>query len=348
MLLKYVAFDRHGTPVFLRFTQPFFKYNAYKWDKQIAPLQLQEADQTQKATIMQLEYEVCNLYFTIIQAQANEQLATENLQSSIINLANEKRKVQLGVSTEDKVLQLEIQQINNQQQKITSQIEIQKSLLALQTFINETDTTSRLLQLPEKLPAIETDKEKIMTQAKNNLPQYIAYQRKALEAKSKTEEAKKQGRQIEMVASFGLNNAATDLSAIYRNPQDQQRFSLGLTIPISDWGRRKNNLAIAKLNEEQTELSIKQEEVRLLEELTNLINAIPVLKNSIDQSLALDTLSQKRFLITTRLYQSGKASLLELQAAQTEKDNAKRNYISALRKFWENYYLLNAKTGAAF
>ena len=280
-----------------------FKYNAYKWEKQIAPLQLQEADQSQKAALLQLEYEVCNLYFTIIEAQSNEQLAAGNLQNCIINLANEKRKVQLGVSTEDKVLQLEIQLINNLQQKITSQLEIQKSLLALEIFINGTDTTGRLLQLPEQLPSIETDKEKIIIQAKSNLPLYIAYQRKTLEAKSKTEEAKKQGRQIELVASYGLNNAATDLSA-----------------------------------------SNKQEEVRLLEELTNLINDLPVLKTNINQSLLLDTLSQKRFLITNRLYQSGKASLLELQAAQTEKDNAKRNYIAALRKFWESYYLLKAKT----
>ena len=82
----------------------------------------------------------------------------------------------------------------------------------------------------------------------------------------------------------------------------------------------------------------------MLEEIASLINELPVLKNNIGQSLALDTLSQKRFLITTRLYQSGKASLLELQAAQTEKDNAKRNYIAALRKFWESYYLLKART----
>ena len=321
-----------------------FKYNNYKWQKQIAPLQLREAEQIQKAAMMQLEYEVCNLYFNIIEAQSNEQLATGNLQTSVINLANEKRKVQMGVSTEDKVLQLEIQQINSQQQKITAEIEIQKSLLALETFINETDTTSRLLQLPEQLPSIETNKEKIITQAKANLPQYITYHRKILEAESKTDEAKKQGRQIELVASYGLNNAAADLPAIYRNPQDQQRFSLGFTIPIADWGRRKNNLAIARLNEEQTELTNKQEAAKLLEEISNLINELPVVKNNIAQSLVLDTLSQKRFLITNRLYQSGKASLLELQAAQTEKDNAKRNYIASLRKFWESYYLLKAKT----
>jgi outer membrane protein TolC len=46
------------------------------------------------------------------------------------------------------------------------------------------------------------------------------------------------------------------------------------------------------------------------------------------------------------MFETGKVSLLELQAAQTEKDNARRNYIRALRKFWENLYLLRVKTNA--
>lgn len=69
------------------------------------------------------------------------------------------------------------------------------------------------------------------------------------------------------------------------------------------------------------------------------------MQRNVQQSLLLDTLSQKRFAITNRLFQSGKANLLELQAAQTEKDNSKRNYITTVRKFWESYYLFRAKTG---
>ena len=338
----------NGTPVFLRLTQPLFKYNAYKWDKQIAPLKLQEATQLQKTDILQIEYMVCKLYFDITEAQSNEQLAINNLENCITNLAIEKRRVQLGVSTEDKVLQLEIQQINSRQQQIASQLSIRAAFSALNNYINRTDTGSMQLQLPEQLPVIIIDKEKMIAAAKQNLPQYLAFQRKKLEAKSKMEEVKKQGRQADLVASYGLNNAATNLPAIYQNPQDQQRFSIGFSIPIADWGKRKNNIAIAKLQEEQVEITTKQEEANLITEITNVINVLPVLKNNVQQSLLLDTLSQKRFAITNRLFESGKASLLELQAAQTEKDNARRNYIASLRKFWESYYLLKTKIGTDF
>lgn len=335
----------NGTPVFVRLTQPLFKYNSYTWNKRIEPLKLQEANQTTKVAILQMEYDVCRLYFDIIEAQVNEQLATSNFQHAEINLSIEKRRVQLGASTEDKVLQLEIQEINNQQQQITAQLSIYQTFLALQTYINSTDTIIKQLKLPEQLPLLNIDKAKVIALAKQNLPHYVELQRKKLEAQSKIAEAKTQGRQIDLVASYGLNNAATDLPAIYRNPQDQQRFSIGFSVPIADWGRRKNNIAMAKLQEEQIDINNKQDETKLIIEITNLINELPVLQRNVQQSLLLDTLSQKRFAITNRLFQSGKANLLELQSAQTEKDNSKRNYIAAVRKFWESYYLFRAKTG---
>jgi outer membrane protein len=338
----------NGTPVFLRLSQPLFKFNKYKWDKLTEPLKLQEAHQQLKTDMRQIEYDVCLLFFDIINAQTDGQLATANLRYAETNLAIEKRRLQLGASTEDKVLQLEMQQINSTQQQAAAQIAVRRASLTMQAFINSTDTATIHLQLPEQLPVLNINKEEAVAQAKQNLPEYISFQRKMAEAQSKTDEAKKNGRQIDLVASYGLNNAATDLAPIYQNPQNQQRFSIGFNIPIADWGKKKNGIAVAKVQEEQVGIENKQQETRLLTEIENLVNELPVLKSSIRQLLELDTLSHKRFTIANRLYQSGKVSLLELQAAQTEKDNARRNYIMALRKFWETCYLLNSKTNFSF
>ena len=86
----------------------------------------------------------------------------------------------------------------------------------------------------------------------------------------------------------------------------------------------------------------------MINEISNLVIELPLLKKNVAKSLHIDSLSQRRFNITNRLFQAGKVSLLELQAAQTEKNNATRNYIIALRLFWESYYLLKMKTGSNF
>lgn len=338
----------NGTPVFIKLNQPLFKYNAYKLGKKIATLKVEEANKTMKMSILQVAYEICRLYFDIIENQVDEQLATTNLENTETNLSIEKRRVELGVSTTDKVIQLEMQQINNQQQKIIAALNTRKAFLALQTFSNNEDTSLKKLLLPKNLPRINFNKEKAIAMAKTNLPLYLSFQRNILEAESKIEEARKQGKQVDLIASYGLNNAATDIPAIYRNPQDQQRFSIGFSIPIADWGKRKINIATAKTQAEKSAIGNKQEEAKLVLEITNLVNELYILQEQIEQSLSLDTLAQKRFAITNRLFQSGKASLIELQAAQSEKDSAKRNYIAALRKIWESHFLLSAKTGYKF
>ena len=334
----------NGVPVFVKLTQPVFKYNAFKWEKQIAPLRLQEADQTYKAKQLQIEYDVCRLYFVVLAAQENERLAISNLDNSNTNIAIERRRLELGSSTEDKVMGLEIQQITNQQMLSAAQLEIRKGFAGLNTYLNSSDTGIKRMQVPENIPSLSLDKRTIIETAKQNLPIYIASRRKIKEAEAKIDEAKKTGKQIDITASYGLNNSATDLASIYRNPRDQQGFSVGFNVTIADWGRRKNNIAIAELQKKQTETDIKLEEANLLLEISNIVDELPVLKNTIVSLNRLDTLSQRRFVVANRLFQAGKLSLLELQAAQSEKDIARRNYILSLQRFWEQWYALKAKT----
>jgi outer membrane protein TolC len=220
--------------------------------------------------------------------------------------------------------------------------------LALQTYINKSDTITTQFQLPEHLPKFDINLEAALSSAKQNLPDYMSFQRKSLEIKKKSAEAKSQGRQVNLLASYGLNSSATDISGIYRNPQNQQRFGINFMFPIADWGKRRNDIALAKIAEDDIEIKNKLDESKLKIEITNLINDLPIYERDVTLSLLLDTLSQKRFYITNRRFQLDKASLLELQNAQIEKDNARTNYISSLRRFWELFYLLRAKTGIEF
>lgn len=335
----------NGTPVFIRLNQPLFAYNKLKWDKQIEPIKLREADLTLAISKHQLAYDVRRFFFDVIDAQVEKQLAASNFRNTNSNLAIEKRRLQLGISTEDKVLLLEIQKLNLLQQMETAVLRVQQNLLLLRSFINNTDTSSRQLKLPEQLTELILDNEKIILDAKQNLPFYLSTERKKLEAESNIAKIEAQSKQINLTASYGLNKAADNIPGIYRNPNDQQRFSISFSIPIADWGRRKNNLETERLQQKDVELNLKNEESKFITELSNLLAQIPILQNNISKSLVLDSLSKKRFEITNRLYQLDKASLLEVQVAQTEKDNAIRNYITAIRQYWEAYYLLKAKTG---
>lgn len=337
----------NGTPAFLQLNQPLFAYNKFKWDKKIEPLKMEEARLTYQLQANQLSLEICQAFFAVVLMQTEQQLAKLNLEHTITNLVIEKRRVQLGVSTEDKILQLEMQQLNLQQALEEATLGVQHNFVLLRMITNSADTGTVLLPLPEIIPSLLLNKEELLRSAKKELPMYISFHRKLLEAAGNTARIKGETNQVTLTASVGLTNAGNTIPSIYQNPNDQQRFSIGFSIPLATWGKRKNNLILSKLRENQVALSNHAEEASYLGELTNLITEIPVIKRKISRSFSLDTLAQKRLAITNRLYQSGKVSLIDVQASQTERDNSRRNYIVSLKEFWTKYYSLRTKVNNA-
>jgi outer membrane protein TolC len=57
-----------------------------------------------------------------------------------------------------------------------------------------------------------------------------------------------------------------------------------------------------------------------------------------------DTIAQKRYDMTKQRFLIGKVDVLDLNVALSEKDDAKANYIAALRMYWSNYYTLRKVT----
>jgi outer membrane protein TolC len=57
-----------------------------------------------------------------------------------------------------------------------------------------------------------------------------------------------------------------------------------------------------------------------------------------------DNIGQSRYNVTKERFLIGKIDVLELNIAQTERDNAKTRYISAMRNYWQFYYEMRRLT----
>ena len=337
---KYTQYN--GTPVFILLNQPLFAFNQYKWDKKIEPLKLEESKRAHTMEMASIAIDITKLYFDILEAQNDIELAKSNLHNADTNYSIEKRRLQLGASTEDKLLQVELQQLQSKQQIEQANYSFQSAQQNLRSYLGTNDNYEPVL--PERIKEINITLQEALDLANQHRPEFLSFERKRLEAESNAAKIKADKRQINLTASYGLNKAADNLAGIYQNPNDQQRFSLGVTVPIADWGRQKTRYAVAKTEEKLIGYSNKIDEANDVTEITNLINSFSSLKNNINLAQLTDTIAQKRFVITNRLYQLSKASILDLQVAQNEKDNAKRNYLSAVRTYWEAYYLLKKLT----
>ena len=57
-----------------------------------------------------------------------------------------------------------------------------------------------------------------------------------------------------------------------------------------------------------------------------------------------DATAQRRADVARRLYLLGQSTILDLNASITEKDSARRNYVTALYDYWSLYYTLRSLT----
>ncbi|KQB99416.1 TolC family protein [Pedobacter sp. Hv1] len=333
-----------STPIFLKLTQPLFGTNELKWKKKIEPLKLEESKKQYIQDIENIAQQAIGFYFDVIDAQNNMQIAQSGLLVSQTNYNIETKRINLGTTTEDKLLQLELQTLRSKQDLEKARYNYRKAQLNLKTFIGIKNNEELDLLVPQIIPIFTIDMEEALKYAKENRPEFIAFERKKQEAFRDVAIAKSAKQQANLTASYGLNNSGNNLSTAYKNPNDQQRFSFGFNIPFLDWGRRKARYNTAKSLEKLILTTNEFDEITIFQEITALITDMKLLSSNILLAQKTDSVAHRRFNIANNLYQSGKLSITDISLAQGEKDNARREYIGALRAYWDGYYLLRRVT----
>ena len=149
----------------------------------------------------------------------------------------------------------------------------------------------------------------------------------------------------DIYAVFGLTQTSPNLQNAYNTPLDQQQLSLGINIPILDWGLARGRIKMAQSAQELIQTSVEQEKIDFEQNIFLEVMQFKMQKNQLYIAAKADTVAQKRFDITQKRYMIGKINdVLELNMAQIDNDNAKKAYIASLKTYWENYYNLRKLT----
>ncbi len=335
----------NGTPIYVRLNQPLLAVNPIKWQKKIEPLKLLEAQKEYRQELNNLSLDATNLYFEVLEAQADKEIAQLNLTSTSYNFELEQKRINLGTTSEDKILQLELQMLNSRQQLEQARYGYEVGLLGLKNYLGIADTVQYFVEMPGTLPKATITLEEALNLARQNRPEYVAFQRKLLESQQELAQAKAARQQVNLLGSYGLNRADAFIGPVYSDPQSQQVFSVGFNVPIVNWGRRQAAYKTADALLKLTEFTNALDQSNFEQEIVTLYNNIELLRKNITLAEATDTVASRRFALSNQLYQSGKLSITDLSISQGEKDNARRTYISALKNFWQAWYTFIKVTG---
>ena len=334
-----------SVPVRLGYSQSLIGYNAFKWERRIEPLKYERVKKEFIYNVEQVSEEATTYFFNLAMAQAEYDLAKNNVITSDTLYRIGKERYKIAAISQADLLTLELDLVNARNTFRNKESELKRAMFSLASFLNINKNTVIELELPTRPKELFIPIDKALECSRNNNPQLLQLKQNVLEAQRDVDRTKKESRfNVSLDASIGFNQVAERLGDAYRNPLQQDLVSVSVSIPLVDWGVRKGKYNMARNNLNVTEISAKQEEVSIEEEVIMTVNDFHIQQQLISSAEEALELSVKAYNETRERFVIGKADISSLTLSLNRQQQAQQNYISALQNYWQNYYKIRRLT----
>ena len=336
-------------PVIIGYEQALFGYNSLKWDRRIEPVRFREARKAYNEALELVASQTSNHFFNLATAQTNLDIASSNYASADTLYRYAEGRYNIGTITENEMLQLEINKLTEETNMMNARIEVEDRMQILRSFLGLDRTMDVRVITEGEVPKFEIPLGDALQMAFENSPEPDTYERMRLQSQSSLASAKANaGLKADLYVQFGLSQTGNQFADSYRNPMNQQYASIGISFPILDWGRGKGRIRVAKsqvdLINTQTEQGMRDFE----QNVARMVRQFNLQSQYVEVAEKTARTADRRYEVAKRLYILGKSTILDLNASITEKDAARRSYISALKSYWSLYYGLRSMTGYDF
>ncbi len=330
-------------PLSIRLTQPLFRYNSLKWQKKTEPLKYEQAKKTFLSNIEQVHTQAVQYFFSLALAQINVQIANMNYLNADTLWRMAQGRYQLGTIAEDELLQMQLSWLNSETSRKESEMNLRDREIRLRSFLGFNENVRLELELPNEIPSMQVDVQEVLDLAHANNPEMLAQQLTLLQAQSSVAQAKaEKGLNANLSASFGLRDQDPIFADAYAKSNQQQTVRLGISLPILDWGLGRGKYKMAQSSLELAQVQERQAMVDFDQNLTLDVEQFNLQAQQVAIAAKSDTVAMKMYEVTKQRFLIGKIAVLELNNADTKKDQNRRAYVQALQNYWSYFYNLRS------
>jgi outer membrane protein TolC len=332
-------------PLSIGLNQPLFRYNALKWQKKTEPLKYEAARKTFLLNLESVHQQAVMNFFSLAQAQINKQISEMNYSNADTLFRIAQGRYQLGTIAEDELLQMELSWLNAETARKQADMNLRDREIRLRSFLGFNDNVRLELIIPTEVPSLQVTTQEVFDLAMANNPEILNQQLTILTAQSSVAQAKSErGLNANLVASFGLRDQDPNFSQAYQSLNQQQRVRIGFTLPILDWGLGRGKYKMAQSSLELAQVQSKQAIVDFQQNLYLDVEQFNLQKNQVAIAAKSDTVAMKRYEVTKQRFLIGKIAVLDLNDADTRKDQNKRAYLQSLQDYWNFFYNIRSLT----
>ncbi|MDR0765602.1 MAG: TolC family protein [Odoribacteraceae bacterium] len=333
------------TPLVVSYTQSLAGYNRFKWDRRVEPLRFEEARRDFAEALELASARAIALFFNLARAQTNLDIARVNHANADTLHAFARGRYDIGTITENEILQLEMNMLTEESNRLSAALTVDDCMEELRAFLGINDARPIVAVIDDKIPLVFVPVDEALARAAGNSAEIPYMKRREIESESNVASARAGSRfRADLYLQFGLAKTGRDLDEAYRHPLGQQYAEIGIRLPLLDWGRGRGQVQVARSNREMVRARVSQDRVAFEMNVIKTVKQFNLQANQLRVAAKANETAARRGEVARKLYLLGKSNILDLNASITEKDAARRNYLSTLANYWSLYYTLRSLT----
>ena len=340
-----------AAPLLVGYRQTLLGYNAYRWEKAVEDQRLKAARQQHQYDMNNIAEEVTRRFFRLVCTRGQADMYRRNLQTADTLYAIAREKSTILMVTMAELRSLELQRINASNALAMARTAEEEARTQLASFLRlESDgLAARNLQFPQEPKAVSLTVAEAIDLALANSPVYQHQMTEVIESRHQEQKARKEkGVNVSLDVNVGMQQVDPVLGRAYR---DQRLYALGavtVSVPLMDHGAAKSRHAAAQAWVEREESALDEAERKLSEDATTTLNNINIYRQLLEQTTLAVAMADEVFELNAENYANGLCDINTYTLAQSRRDEANNQYLSALEKYWTTYYHLLTLTGTFF
>jgi len=332
-------------PFRVGYSQKLFGYNSFKWDKKLEPLKYEKAKKQLLYNLEEIAEQTTNYFFSVALNEKLYNLAQQNIYNSdtLYRIGEERYKI--GSISQSDLLTLKLTLINAKSSLGNAALSLQKSRFSLITLLRIDNDADFSIMIPEQISDLNIGNDEAIRQAVLNNPSYLEQQENILSNQKTLDQIIKNQRfSASLNTSVGYNQVSGQFSRAYQNPLRQDIISVGLTVPLLDWGVNKGKMNVAKRNLEAAHIIAQQTDQSFRQEVISAVSEFQLRKEQIKLAAEAKDIANQALDKAKKLFQIGKADVATVNNAISKQMEAESSYVSTLSSYWTSYYTIRKLT----
>jgi outer membrane protein TolC len=333
------------TPLLVSLQQDLFKPRNLVWDEKAQSLQASVAERAYLEAREDVAGNISGAFFDLYAGEMSVKNATANVSVNDTLYTLNKGRFEVGKIGENDLLKSELQLLRARASFEDAKVQRDRAEAALRRQLVYPAGQPLKIVTPDAIPTLEADPEVAVQQALRNASVMEQGVLDQTQARRGMTAARLNNRfNASLIASFGFNQHATGFSQAYQSLLGKQSATVGINMPMLQWGVGSAQIEAARADEQRVEANNKSRRDVLAEDARFSVIQLQQAQRNLLIAAKADTVSAKQFEVARNRYIIGKISNTDLYNAQNDKDQANLAYVQALRTYWTAYYHLRRVT----